>query len=737
MRIWIDISAVGEEAYRVDVKLGSDGGETLATNTMRRLDHVPWVAPVTGEQEGGSALGKARETIERVAEGETHKGQVRLLGRYLFDSLLSQAAWAEILEKAQADRAGMIELALSWPADLRDLHRLPWEAMHDGDSFLGANSQLAIAITRVVQTGRDSETLPVIPAPARVLFAIGTESGDPKVRVGMEVVGLLREAERGPGGVDPLILESASIESLEEACKRFQPNIVHFVGHGRTSRQGNGELALRDAETDERTMVGAVDLMSALSAADELPTVVVLTGCKSAATGGHVDPLAAELVRKGVPIVVGMAGRIADPVCRLFARRFGASLSSGVALVKAVTDGRRAGLQKQVGEADDDPAWVLPSVYIAPEVTTNYAPVDAAGHSPVRTRVKRYDIKLDPVFCGRVSLTEQFDRLLKMEDDCWTLIAYTESNQESLGRTRLLHEFAVRALRRGHLVVMIDDPGPDISLLPRRPSQLASEMLEATIEARHHFDLDTPQESLLAKELEEASGFQLDLDGATSAGHRRGRYGAFIDKCRENDSEINDADIRGMLPEILPNDLVQLAADAREGHPETFGEQSRVVVILGGVGNWGGMTKFLFEKLLGAHGLGSPEEPVPVFATCSMDDSWTELKDARENANPASTHWENFGRFRGGEELLAYLNVLLYPLKARAGHDILPAYVPNRTPPAHAHDWENELKEAVRGVPGNFRNPMLNNIVRMLARTESLLEADDDDVMKSYLARQK
>jgi len=734
MRFWIDISAEGEEAYRVEVKLDSNKGKMLATNTMRRLNDVPWVAPEAGEQ--GDVRSEAREAMERIVEGETHKGQVRLLGRYLFDSLLGQVAWAKILKKADAEPAGMIELALSWPAGLPDLHRPFWEAMHDGDSFFGANSQLAIAITRVVQIRRQRDAPPAVPAPARVLFAIGTESGDPKIRVGMEVVGLLREAERGSGAIDPLILEGTSVESLEEACVRFQPNIVHFIGHGRISRQGKGELVLRD-EHGERAMVGAVKLVSALRAAEQLPTVVVLTGCKSAATGGHVDPLAAELVRKGIPIVVGMAGRIADPVCRLFARRFGASLSEGGALVKAVTDGRRAGLQKQAGEADDDPAWVLPSVYVGPEVTAEYAPVDAASPSLVRTRVQGYNIKLDPVFCGRVSLTEQFDRLLKKEDDLWTLVAYTESNQESLGRTRLLHEFAVRALRRGHLVVMIDDPGTDISLLPRRPSQLAGDMLEATLKARQHFDLDTPLESLLGRELELASGFPLNLDGTDSARHRRGRFGTFIDKCRENDSEIDDTSIRGALPEILSNDLVQLAADARKGHPKTFGEQSRVVVILGGVGNWGGLTKFLFEKLLGAYGLGSSEEPVPVFATCAMDDSRTELKEAREDANPASTRWEEFDRFRDGEELLAYLNVLLYPLRARAGHDILPAYVPNHTPPVHAHNWEDELRDAVRGVPGNFRNPMLNNIVRMLAGTESLLEADDDDVMKQYLARQK
>jgi hypothetical protein len=732
MRVWIEISAAGDEAYRVDVKLGSENGETLATHAMRRLDQAPWVAPATGD---AGSQGKARAAMERVAEGKPHEGQVRLLGQHFFESLLGHGAWDEILRKAEDDDVRMIELALSWPADLQELHSPPWEAMHDGDDFLGANGRLSIALTRVVQAEWCRDAPPRVPSPARVLFAIGTKSSDPEIKVGMEVVGLLREAERGPGAIDPLILEEASIDSLADACANFQPHIVHFVGHGRISSQGKGELGLCDPRTEKREMVGAIGLMGALNAAPKLPLVVMLTGCKSAASGRHVDPLAAELVRNGIPIAVGMAGRIADPVCRLFARRFGVSLSKGEALVKAVTDGRRAGLQKQAGEAEDDPAWVLPSVYIAPKVTAEYAPVNAANPSPVQALVKNYDISLDPVFCGRVNLTRQFDRLLTKEDDRWTLVAYTEG-REQLGRTRLLHEFAVRALRRGHLVVMIDDKGNDISLLPRTPSGLATDMLEATMEARKHFDLDAPRKSLLVKELERAGPFRLELDGADSANQRRGRFGTFIDACREGSDEINDELIRGMLPEILSNDLVELAADAREHSSESFSEESRVVVILGGVGNWGELTAPLFSKLLNSHGLGTSKEPVPVFATCALEDSRRELEDARDNANPASTNWEPFDRFRGGEELLAYLNFLLYPLKAKPGGMAMRSYVPNCNPPSHAHDWEETLKLSLEGVPGKLEDPLMRIVVHMLAEVESLLEADDDDVMKRYLAGQ-
>ena len=72
---------------------------------------------------------------------------------------------------------------------------------------------------------------------------------------------------------------------------------------------------------------------------------MVLSACSSAAAngnaadsrllGGHeVAPLAGELVRGKVPVVVGMAGEVSGHACRLFTRAFGAALVRGLSLVQ-------------------------------------------------------------------------------------------------------------------------------------------------------------------------------------------------------------------------------------------------------------------------------------------------------------------------------------------------------------------------------------------------------------------
>jgi hypothetical protein len=743
MRVWIGISApAGGKSYDVDIRLDSEAGDQLATRSMRRLDEAPWVAPAEPAETGELAdLAEVQRAARHVTEGWPHPAVVTTVGRHLFESLLGTAAWEAIEEAASSRGVRVLELALSWPLEERALHRPPWEAMHDGEYFLGAHPRLTVAVTRIVRAraGADPTPPPTVPAPARVLFVIGAGAGDPQIRVGKEVLGLIRSAEKGVAGIDPLILDEARIETLEVACARFKPHIVHFVTHGRLSAEREGQLQLQGERPDEVDWVGAGQIMNALEAAgEELPTVAVLTGCKSAASGRHVDPLAAELVRRGIPAALGMVGRISDPVCRLFARKFGAALSAGEPLVKALTDGRRAGLHKQQAAAGNDPAWALPSIYLADNVSADYSLVDVDSPSPVVARVKKYKLQLEPVFCGRVELTSEFDRLLVKSDDLNALVAYTEQPDEPLGKTRLLHEFAARALRRGHLVVMIDDRGNDISRLPRYYAQLAIDMLQRIIDVRRHFGLDAPQSSSLVKVLEWASQqrFHLDLSGADTFSLRRGRYGAFIEQCWRNHGEIDGESVSGSLKEALAEDLTQLARDAREAHPENFDADKRVVAILGAIGDWGEVTELLCESLIDTYGLGTEQDPVPVFATCAMANAPVVLGRARNEASGStSISYQRLDRLKGEEEVLAYQAVLLHPLQEKVGlRDPLPAYVPNPNYEGE-YQWESELKKALEGVPGNFGYPGLNLRLTapLLAAMQLLVEADDEDVIANYL----
>ena len=721
MRIWIEIAAGGKGDYAVEARFDSPTGTTLFSDPSRVLPDVA-------------------EAADAVGKGKREKDLVRSLGRVLFELALGAAAWKRIKEEATGRGAREVELAIALPFGGGLVHSLPWEAMHDGRVFLAVDSDLTVAITRILRNagkGSGQKPLPQMPAPARVLFVIGAESRDPEIRVGMDVLGMLRGAEHGPAGIDPQILEAASIESLEKACAHFKPHIIHFVSHGRI-KGGEGQLQLQGDNADEVDWVGAERLLRSLRLEDgHLPAVVLLTGCRSAAGGEHIDPLAAQLVQGGIPVALGMAGRISDRVCRLFARRFGVALSQGEPLVRALTAGRRAGLQQQAAAAADDPAWAMPSIYLDAEVPIDHSLVDVSNPSAVVSRVREYELSLEPVFCGRLQLIEQLDRLLDKEDKLNNLVVYTEGlRDERLGKTRLLHEFAGRALRRGHLVVRIDDLGVDISLLPRTYQQMAVEMLRAILETRERFDLDLPRRSLLVQEIERLSGISLDLSGADSSEYRRARLGAFISTCQKNLDEI-DAEIGGSLKVLLAHDLTQLARDAREAHPTVLGPQHRVVVVLGGIGKWGEVTSLLCQSLLDVYGFGKESEPVPVLATGAMVDAPEQLKRGLEKARSSDAiSYEHLGRLEGEEEVLAYQTVLLHPSREQIGDlNPLPPYVPNFEMSGDQKYWEDALREVIQGVPGNF-GERLRLVAPWMAESGSLVLADEEDVMTGYLEEQ-
>src|SRR5262249_59345873 len=131
------------------------------------------------------------------------------------------------------------------------------------------------------------------------------------------------------------------------------------------------------------------------------PTLVVLSACYSgggAGNGGilavrHMAPLAVELVQGGVPIVIGMAGRIAEHPCRVFTRRLGEALATGEPLVLASSDARFAALHDDNAGARASVDWAFPTVFLSERVPADFVPVEPvpAGVRPtVARRIRAY-----------------------------------------------------------------------------------------------------------------------------------------------------------------------------------------------------------------------------------------------------------------------------------------------------------------------------------------------------------
>lgn len=731
MRVVVDVAPAKDGARDVSVRLDCET-QLLGSHTMRCLAASPWVAPCDrnfpspGERHGDLARNSVQleRLMERFEQDELNQGDVELLGRYLFDSLLGRDVWEKVLAEATSRRVKVVELALSWDASDYELHRLSWEAMHDGTDFLGVRLDLAVAVVRLVRGAKKGRLAPH-PAPAKVLFAVGADLNDPDIRPGAEVIGLLRGIERGGSPIDSLIIDKVTLSRLADACQRFDPHIVHIVSHGRINGEsGRGEIELLRDELDESGWATGAKLLKALAAGKELPSMVVLTGCESAAAGEHMDCLAAELVKAGIPAVIGMAGRVADPVCRLFSRKFGIALSNGERLVEAMTHGRRAGLMQQQHDAADDHAWTLPSIYLAQSVPVDHAPIDITMSSATVKRIADYGLWREPVFCGRQRLGRLLDRLLDERDELQVLVAYTEG-EGALGKTRLLHEFARRSLWAGHVVVMIDDDVGDPKTLPNSSVQLAAWLLDAIGETRRNFGLGERFESQLLDQLLQAVG-----EGADTAPPEMGSadYHQFLGECKE--TKENGAALEHGLRQALIEDLKQLMADVRDLADEPVGERAHPVLVLGGIGHWGKAADVLCQRLI-TKGLGEPGMPVPVFATCSFKDAaGPMLEDESDMASRRPwVRFEPLKPFDDHEGSLAYQWVLLHPWSPYKYGEL--AYAPNLLVDEN-EDWQDLFRENVGGIPGGIDSADFYNLAHILHTTHFFVGADDDEILVRY-----
>jgi hypothetical protein len=704
MRVVVSVLQPVDDERQVNLRVESQAGEVIASRVMAAR---PWAVPAIAA------------VLDRLEDRRRQAGDVRVLGGQLFDCLLGSDGWQAVTAEASRRNDRIVELALAWDAGEHELNRLPWEAMHDGGRFIAAHDRLYVAVTRIV-TDASVECRPPVPAPARVLVAIGCDLSDRHIRSGAEVLGLLRDAERGAGAIDAHIVDQASLERISDACGSFEPHIVHIVSHGHLRADGSGVIELQEDDAHDG-MASGPDLLGAFAPSLELPQLVVLTGCDTAAAGEHLDSLAAELVKGGIPKAIGMAGKITDPVCRLFTRRFGTALNEGKALVEAMSHGRRAGLRRQSSAPEDDPSWALPSIYLAPTVPADHSPVDDTQRSALLERVEHYDLRQDPVFCGRRPFMRLFDRLIDRGDELQALVAYVDGTSP-LGQTRLAHELTGRALRAGHVVVRIDDDGnePD---LPRTVHQLAIGLQRAMVNARAAFDLRPPTRSTLLEELAYASSTELDLTGVTGKQWTT-RVHSFLGSC---DGTI-DAEA---LKHALAQDLPELIADARRSSDGTVGGNSQAVVILGGLGQWGEATTALLEKLLSASGLGAPEERVPVFAVGSYGDpGGAYMKTGCEFLNAKRwSHVEELTPFDDDEAVLAYQWVLLHP-RAESGSLFSDAvYTPASD---HENDWHEMFHSCIAGIPGRFDEDVFYAIAEALRRGKIMVADDDAGALREY-----
>jgi hypothetical protein len=625
-------------------------------------------------------------------------------GGYLFHALIGIDAWQWVQRIAADNRAQCIELALSWSNGDANLNRLNWEMMHDRHGFLAAGLPgVTVAITRLV-AGTKGDRWEARPCefPPRILFVVGTTLNDPSIRPGAEFLGLLRQLRESGQRIRARVLEKTRPDELERVIRVFRPHVVHFICHGDWDRtSGRGYLKLAPDDTNGDGSRYADQLYASMTVDSLPPPLVVLSACRTGSAearspavlqGAHdLAPLATELVSLGVPLVLGMAGRVSDAACRLFTRQFGDALVRGESLVAATAEARRATVS-QGRSADESVDWAFPALFAAEQVDPGFAPVPpgaASARTPEENWIQDYHLGRDPVFCGRNDFFRAYYGFFASSPR--RVLAIVTDGQPGVGRTRLLLELATQMLRDGHIPIIVasDDPGWQ----PPQSLQAFGERLRFSIgEARRALHLGSGPEGQLAM-----------LLGDRSA---RGRGQPALR--REIEAEMGaDGELTAVALRLaMQADLSRLVKDARKRHESVRRAEGRAVILLDLVEKYEKLLPEVIYQMLDGSGFGTSDEPVPAVLALAMGHpTTTVVKDALERI--ASRSWLYQLQLKPfdsetDEDLLAYSWILLNPppsvftdrhvLNDRANADVVGMA-------------RLMMQEMFRGLPRQFADP--------------------------------
>jgi hypothetical protein len=657
-------------------------------------------------------------------------------GRYLFEIAVGQQWWTA-MNAAAVNQT--VELSLAWPSGDEVLQRLPWEAMHHGTRFLGQEGQFAM-LRRVPEA---KQGLGDIASPPRVLFVVGTELYNDVIRPGAEYLRLL-QGLRISGmslSLKTRLLLRTTEDRLKAALDEFHPDVVHFICHGYFDDDYRCYLQLVDKDDPQRPWrLHADNLAELLTEKNRMPAAVVLSACYTAApnlpiVGQIAAPYAARLVAGGVPIAVGMAGKITDQACRLFTRKFYESLLRSGEYAHAAADGRRAALRGSAYDATTSVDWTMPTIYVSDGVKGTAVKVTSQ-----RAEERWHDVAADyapgpfPVFCDRLEIVEQLDTLLAGEEmqraagsakdrQVLAVASRHPDSGDQYGRSWLLKELAAKAIRDGHVAILVEPDVRPKATWPKTGRELIEFIRAATNVTLTRFNQHLP--SKLPGLLPRVRDVIATPDGQP------------LPASLPEEVRNAEGDFDNTLAVALRLDLLDLREVLRTLRPDGQGDATRLVLLVDDVHRMGKDAAETLRTLCGPLGLRAAAADVRVVLIYSSDGvagQTDTIKSVTEwLGNAFWVHTTELDGFRAGyEEQEAYEYFLLNWVGADGVRT--PLMVSRRDANLAEGLFEN-MKEFIRGVPSRLR-PEGTTVVKIFMKVNgadkqpALRPADDERLLQ-------
>jgi hypothetical protein len=207
------------------------------------------------------------------------------------------------------------------------------------DGFLALDPRVAIVRHEALPA---PDSLPLTSGPLKIIAALASAEGLPQLDLGKEESDL-KQAFAGQAGIEPVFLEDATLEEIQQAIAGAE--VFHFAGHGMFNRQmgdlpgtytGVGSLALYDLAVDAEQL--------GINLHGNGVRLAVLGGCETGRRDGvNVwSGIAPALVKQQIPAVIAYQLPIKDVCAIAFSKQFYGALVGGLPIERAVAAGRIA-----------------------------------------------------------------------------------------------------------------------------------------------------------------------------------------------------------------------------------------------------------------------------------------------------------------------------------------------------------------------------------------------------------
>ncbi len=282
----------------------------------------------------------------------------RLMQALFFDKLSTN--FRRCLERAVPRGKGVRLRLVVYPPYLASV---PWEFLFDKErrQFLALDRNTPIVRDPPIDiTPHD---LKVDVGEVRVLAMYATPKGfqslDVEAEKGQITSALAKRLGRGKFALK--WADGQTVEVLQRHLQEEDYHVFHFIGHGGyRPESGESEVELSNAAGGGHPLT-TTQLRDLLGGHNSL-RLVVLNACLGAAgsEGELFSSVAAGLVLRGIPSVIGMRFELLDSTAIHFATGFYGALVRGLPVDKAVVEGRLA-IQQQTANNFE---WALPVHYL-------------------------------------------------------------------------------------------------------------------------------------------------------------------------------------------------------------------------------------------------------------------------------------------------------------------------------------------------------------------------------------